>query len=147
MPRRRYLPSELTPVTRDSLPTYERQDDPAAGRRLETWAAWSACGTWVYLRSEDRGTPWHLRHLPTGHTTTETWSSLDDARHATTRPDVWDVVRDDALWFLRTCPEVTGGPSPVTPHDEARALLTWLADEWHAPRPPASRLDPVTTTG
>jgi hypothetical protein len=143
MTRRRYTADQLTPITSDLAPTRRRQNDPTAGHRRETWTAHSTCGTWSYERAEIAGTPWQVRHLPTGYLTDELWSTLDDARHDTAQPSIWGTLGRDALWVLAAYPEVGGGPSSVTAHDEARALLTWLIE--HDPAP--SRLDPVAITG
>jgi len=51
-------------------------------RRAQAWAAVSADGEWAYRRTEEPGTPWEVRHQPTG-----TWCgffpSLPAARRAT----------------------------------------------------------------
>lgn len=50
----------LTPVTITSrYPSFN-------GRRVETWSAVSADGTWKYERLEIAGTPWSVLHVPSG---------------------------------------------------------------------------------
>lgn len=50
--------------------------------RPEAWEARSSDGTWLYSRLEISGTPWEVRHLPTG-TACDWYGTLSAARAAT----------------------------------------------------------------
>ena len=52
------------------------------GRRLEAWEAKSRDGIWLFSRLEISGTPWEIRHLPTG-TEGPWYGTLAAAREAT----------------------------------------------------------------
>lgn len=53
----------------------------ARTRSMEIWEAVSADGVWLYLRTEEAGTPWTVTHVPTGRWTL--YGSLPKARRAT----------------------------------------------------------------
>jgi hypothetical protein len=129
MTRRRYTEDQLTPVRRQLTGTYRRQGDPGRGARRECWEAHSLDGIWSYHRLEEPGTPWVIRHEPTGYATVfELATTLDDARHDTAGPGAWRLLWRDACWLLGNYPEAPARPGRSSPHDDARALLTWLAD-------------------
>jgi hypothetical protein len=51
--------------------------------RVEAWSAKSDDGVWEYERIEITGTPWEVKHVPTGRIVPHWYSSLPNARAAT----------------------------------------------------------------
>lgn len=51
--------------------------------RLEVWEATSSNGDWTYLREEDAGTHWDIRHNPTGRIREFAATTLTKARRLT----------------------------------------------------------------
>ena len=92
--------------------------------RRECWSARSLAGIWGYERCEGGGTMWFLIHLPTGWVITGGYGTLTDARTAVADAsallDLWLDAQRELL--LRDDGE------PVSNHDRARAVLTWMAD-------------------
>jgi hypothetical protein len=111
-----------------TAPTYRRAGGPAAGTRPEVWSATSDDEAWTFERGESCGTPWSVRHNATGYVLADAFTCLPDGRRAITSGLIWRMLLDDAHLRLRTVPD---GPSisPITPNDQARALLTWMVDE------------------
>lgn len=51
---------------------------PTPSGRMQTWAAESKDGIWTYIRLDIPGTPWEVKHIPTGRSY---WvGSLPEAR-------------------------------------------------------------------
>lgn len=73
--------------------------DPSKGRRSsrpQIWEATSADGRWTYIRSEEPGTPWHIRDNSTGTNYLHAATSLNDARRQTADPE--DFLRWQAIY-------------------------------------------------
>lgn len=73
----------LTPVIKHCATTIFRNNFADPANRGECWSATSTDGVWRYDREEEPGTPWYVKHLPTGRVVDRTWGRLGDARHAT----------------------------------------------------------------
>lgn len=87
---------------------------------------------WTIVRTEDRGTPWLVTHNATGYTLSLLWSRLRDAAEDVAKPRIWRDMWHDAHEVL-TLPEHPTPAGIASPHDRARAALTWLYEHGHAP--------------
>jgi hypothetical protein len=128
--RNRYDPATLTPVRRDAKEAVSLDKDGAED------------GLWLYAwERAQRGTPWHLRHEPSGFVSREWFTSLDEARHWTGTGRIWPRMWADASELAQTR-EFVDPWLPVGEHDRARALLTWMAERGLHPDDTSHPVDP-----
>lgn len=104
--------------------------------RRECWHARSLAGIWGYDRREGGGSLWYLIHLPTGWVLTGGYGTLAAARAVVADESVLLDLWADAYREL-LLPE---DGEPVSNHDRARAVLTWMADHAAAAMRRAERL-------